>query len=53
MTRFQESESLKNKLNQLKIEEKNMITELKNRLTKTFTCLNQKDNQNNAFLKFK
>ena len=50
---YEKIKSLKNKLNQLKIEEKNMITELKNRLTKTFTCLNQKDNQNNAFLKFK
>ena len=45
--------TLKNKLNQLKKEEKDMINELKNRITKSFTCLNQKDNPNNAFLKFK
>ena len=44
---------LKNKLNQLKIEEKQMIEELKNRLTKTFNCLNQKESSNCSFLKFK
>ena len=44
---------LKNKLGQLKIEEKNMILELKNRLTKTFNCLNQKESSNCSFLKMK
>ena len=33
---------LKNKLNQLKTEEKDMIKELRNRITKTINCLNQK-----------
>lgn len=47
--------SLKEKLNQLNIEEKNMLTELKHRINKTFNCLNQKDssNSNSTFLKLK
>ena len=45
--------TLKNKLNQLKIEEKDMINELRNRINKTFTCLNQKESTNGSFLKFK
>jgi hypothetical protein len=45
--------SLKVKLDQLKDEEKNMLIELKKRLTKTFNCLNQKDSQKSVFLKLK
>lgn len=45
--------SLKAKLDQLKAEEKNMLIELKQRLTKTFNCLNQKDSQKSVFLKLK
>jgi hypothetical protein len=45
--------SLKVKLDQLKDEEKNMLIELKKRLTKTFDCLNQKDSQKSVFLKLK
>ena len=45
--------SLKVKLEQLKDEEKNMLIELKKRLTKTFNCLNQKDSQKSVFLKLK
>ena len=45
--------TLKKKLNQLNIEEKNMLTELKNRLSKTFKCLNQKERSNSCFLNLK
>lgn len=44
---------LKNQLNQLKIEEKDMIIELKNRINKAFGCLDRKETPNSSFLKFK
>ncbi len=44
---------LKNKLNQLKTEEKDMIKELRNRITKTINCLNQKENSICSFSKLK
>ena len=45
--------NLKKKLNQLKTEEKDMINELKNRITKTIHCLNQKESSNCSFVKLK
>lgn len=45
--------SLKEKLNQLKNEEKKIIEELKTRLTKTLNCLNQKESSNCTFNKLK
>ena len=44
---------LKDKLNRLQEEEKKMIVELKNRVNKTFKCLDQKESSNCSFLKFK
>ena len=52
-TLSQKLKSLKAKLDQLKEEEKNMLMELKQRLTKTLNCLNQKDSQKSVFLKLK
>ena len=45
--------TLKDKLNKLKKEEEQMISELKNRLNKTLDCLDHKENSNCSFLKFK
>ena len=46
-------QKLKKKLNKLKIEEKDMIKELKTRITKALHCLNQKESSNCSFLKLK